>query len=62
MSAPCRQSLYNHQTASHQGVVVLNLLHGRFSRQGKLDDLEVIQLLRRGSTAAMNVGFTMMQA
>lgn len=36
----------------HQGVVVLNLLHGRLSGQGELDNLEMVQLLCRGSTAA----------
>jgi len=36
---------------AYQGVVVLNLLHCRFSCQGELDDLEVVQLLRGRSTA-----------
>ena len=48
--------------ATHQGVVVLNLLHGRLSRQGELDDLEVVQLLRRRSTAALNAYFSQMQS
>lgn len=38
---------------THQCVVVLNLLHGRLSCQGKLDDLKVVQLLGSGSTAAV---------
>ena len=59
MSAPCRTI---REAATHQGVVVLNLLHGRLSRQGKLDDLKVVQLLRRGSTAATNKRFSMLQS
>ena len=42
----------NMQCVAHQSVVVLNLLHGRFSGQGELDDLEVVQLLCGGCTAA----------
>ena len=37
---------------AYQGVVVLNFLHCRFCGQWELDNLEVVQLLRGGSTAA----------
>ena len=36
---------------THQGVVVLNLLHRRLRGQRKLDDLETVKLLRRRRTA-----------
>ena len=36
---------------THQGVIVLNLLHGRLSGQGELDGLEGIKLLRGRCTA-----------
>ena len=46
MSGACQHhagTLYTVRTViTHQGVVVLDLLHGRLGRQGKLDDLEVV--------------------
>lgn len=44
-------TLVPQQSVAYQGVVVLNLLHCRLSRQWKLDNLEVVQLLRGRSTA-----------